>query len=86
MQPFTATPRVDEDETKDLMPHSQVFWESMGSGMLVLCMLAGVRFCATCTHARTCIVFLRLNRGSSEVRTWWFQHVQTAVVRDEIDE
>mmetsp|Transcript_18285 Transcript_18285/g.29204 ORF Transcript_18285/g.29204 Transcript_18285/m.29204 type:complete len:137 (-) Transcript_18285:101-511(-) len=35
--------RVDEDDTKPLMPHSQVFWESMGGGMLVLCLLDFVR-------------------------------------------
>ena len=35
--------RIDEDETKDLMPYSQVFWESMGSGMLVMCLLDFVR-------------------------------------------
>lgn len=35
--------RIDEDENKALMPHSQAFWESMGSGMLVLCLLDFVR-------------------------------------------
>ena len=30
------------DETK-LMPMSQVFWEAMGSGMAVLCLLDFVR-------------------------------------------
>jgi len=35
--------RIDEDESKALTRWSQVFWEAMGSGMLVLCLLDFVR-------------------------------------------